>query len=48
MAKAQRISPATVQRIWSAHGLKPHLVRTFKLSRDPQFNQKVPMLWDSI
>ncbi len=41
MAKAQRISPAAVQRIWHAHGLKPHLVRTFKLSRDPQFNQKV-------
>ncbi len=41
MAKAQRISPAAVQRIWNAHGLKPHLVRTFKLSRDPQFNQKV-------
>ena len=41
MAVAQRISPAAVQRIWHAHGLKPHLVRTFKLSRDPQFNQKV-------
>ena len=41
MAEAQRISPAAVQRIWHAHGLKPHLVRTFKLSRDPQFNQKV-------
>ena len=41
MAQAQRISPAAVQRIWHAHGLKPHLVRTFKLSHDPQFNQKV-------
>ena len=41
LAKAQRISPAAVQRIWHAHGLKPHLVRTFKLSRDPQFNEKV-------
>ncbi len=41
MAKAQRISPAAVQRIWHAHGLKPHLVRTFKLSRDPNFNQKL-------
>ena len=41
MATAQRISPAAVQRIWHAHGLKPHLVHTFKLSRDPQFNQKV-------
>jgi hypothetical protein len=31
MAKAVGVSPATVQRVWSARGLKPHLVRTFKL-----------------
>ena len=30
-----------VQRIWAAHGLKPHLIRTFKLSKDPQFAAKV-------
>ena len=41
MAKAQGISPAAVQRIWAAHGLKPHLVRTFKLSRDPHFVEKL-------
>lgn len=41
MAKAQGISPAAVQRIWAAHGLKPHLVRTFKLSRDPRFLDKL-------
>jgi transposase len=41
MAKAQGISPAAVQRIWAAHGLKPHLVRTFKLSRDPHFLEKL-------
>jgi transposase len=41
MAKAQGISHAAVQRIWSAHGLKPHLVRTFKLSRDPKFLEKL-------
>lgn len=41
MAKTQGISPAAVQRIWSAHGLKPHLVRTFKLSRDPKFLEKL-------
>jgi len=35
------VSPATVQRIWSAHGLKPHLVRTFKVSRDPEFTEKL-------
>jgi transposase len=41
MAKAQGISPAAVQRIWSAHGLKPHLVKTFKLSKDPDFVEKL-------
>jgi len=41
MARARGISPASVQRIWAAHGLKPHLVRTFKVSRDPQFVAKV-------
>jgi transposase len=32
MAEAQGVSPATVQRIWSARSLKPHCVKTFKLS----------------
>ena len=41
MAKAQGVSPATVQRIWSARGLKPHLVTTFKLSNDPKFEEKL-------
>ena len=41
MAKAQGVSPATVQRIWDAHGLKPHLVKTFKLSNDPRFTEKL-------
>ena len=41
MAKAVGVSPATVQRIWSARGLKPHLVKTFKLSNDPQFEEKL-------
>ena len=41
MAKASGISPAAVQRIWKAHGLKPHLTRTFKLSRDPKFTEKL-------
>jgi transposase len=30
-----------VARIWRAHGLKPHLVKTFKLSRDPHFLDKL-------
>jgi len=41
MAQAQNVSPATVQRIWSARGLKPHLVKTFKLSSDPRFEEKL-------
>lgn len=41
MAKAQRVSPSIVQRIWKAHRLQPHRVETFKLSRDPQCAPKV-------
>ena len=41
MASAAGISEASVRRIWHAHGLKPHLVRTFQLSRDPQFTEKL-------
>ena len=41
MAKEAKVSEATVRRIWKAHGLKPHLIRTFKLSNDKQFVEKV-------
>ena len=41
MAKVVGVSPATVQRVWSARGLKPHLVRTFKLSNDKRFEEKL-------
>ena len=41
MAKVTGVSPASVQRIWSARGLKPHLVKTFKLSNDPKFEEKL-------
>lgn len=41
MAKRHGVSAATVQRIWDAHGLQPHRVRKFKLSRDPQFVEKL-------
>jgi transposase len=34
-------NPTLVQRVWKAHGLKPHLVRTFKLSKDPHFLEKL-------
>jgi hypothetical protein len=36
LATAQGVSSATVQRLWRAHGLQPHRVETFKLSRDPE------------
>jgi len=41
MAKAVGVSPSVVQRIWKAHGLKPHLTRNFRLSRDSRFDEKV-------
>jgi transposase len=41
MAAAAGISEASVRRIWRSHGLKPHLLQTFKVSRDPQFAEKL-------
>jgi len=41
MARVAGLSPSSIQRIWSAHGLKPHLVKTFKLSNDKHFAAKV-------
>jgi transposase len=41
MAKAQGVSPITVARIWQAHGLKPHRMKTFKLSKDKRFVEKL-------
>jgi transposase len=41
MATAQDVSPATVQRIWHRYNLKPHLTKTFKLSRDKHFVDKL-------
>lgn len=41
MAKASGISASSVRRIWRAHGLKPHRMETFKLSRDPRFVEKL-------
>ena len=35
------VSDTTVLRVWRAHGLKPHLVRGFKVSRDPKFVEKL-------
>ena len=41
MAAAVGISPSSVLRIWRAHKLRPHRVRTFKLSKDPAFVAKL-------
>jgi len=41
MAEAVGVSPDTVNRVWRENGLKPHLVRTFKLSNDPRFVEKL-------
>jgi len=35
------LSATTVRRVWQRNGLKPHMVRTFKLSRDPRFEDKL-------
>ena len=41
MAKAQGVGKSTVQRIWDAHGLQPHRMETFKLSKDKGFVEKL-------
>jgi transposase len=41
MAEAVGVSKDTVQRVWSARGLKPHRVETFTLSNDPRFEEKL-------
>ena len=45
MARQVGVSPTSVRRIWSANEIKPHVTRTFKLSRDPNFEAK---FWDVI
>jgi transposase len=41
MAKAQGVSKATINRIWQSHHLQPHRTKSFKLSRDPRFLEKL-------
>jgi transposase len=41
LAKELGVSRSRVHRVWRAHGLKPHRVKTFKVSNDPQFAEKV-------
>jgi transposase len=45
MARATGLSVGTVHALWQANDIKPHLTRTFKLSRDPEFERK---FWDVI
>ena len=41
MGRAQKVSPTTIHRLWQEHNLKPHRSRTFKLSRDVKFLEKL-------
>jgi len=41
MSKAQGVSKDSVRRIWKQYNLKPHLIKTFKLSRDKRFLEKL-------
>ena len=41
LAKQQAVGKSTINNIWQAHNLKPHLGQTFKLSRDPKFLEKM-------
>jgi transposase len=41
LAAELNVSPKTIWRVWKAHGLKPHLVETFKVSNDPHFVAKL-------
>lgn len=41
MAKSQGVSKSTVSNIWRSHHIQPHRVKTFKLSRDPKFLEKL-------
>jgi len=41
LAKELKVSPSMVQRVWRDNGLKPHLTKTFKVSNDPRFAEKL-------
>ena len=45
MSRHAGVSPSTVQRVWSRNDVKPHVIRTFKLSNDRRFEEK---FWDVI
>jgi transposase len=41
MAAAEGVSEATVRRVWQEHGLRPHRIKSFKLSNDKRFVEKL-------
>jgi transposase len=41
MAMNQGISKSTVSTLWKSHNIKPHRTKSFKLSRDPRFMDKL-------
>ena len=41
LAAQMGVSDTTIHKVWKAHGLKPHLIKTFKVSRDPKFAEKL-------
>jgi transposase len=41
LARTQGVSKNTIQRVWQEHQLKPHRTKSFKLSRDPKFLEKL-------
>jgi hypothetical protein len=41
MAKAQGVSKDTVNRVWQMNNIKPHLSKSFKISRNPEFIKKL-------
>lgn len=41
MAEHAKVSYVTIWRIWKENGIKPHILRTFKLSKDPHFEEKL-------
>lgn len=41
LAEVAEVGATSVRRVWRAHGLKPHLIEAFKISRDPKFIEKL-------
>jgi hypothetical protein len=48
MPQALDVSSSTINRVWKAHQLRPHLIRNYKLSNDPLFYNKLKDVIDII